>query len=188
MNADKRIAELEEELEKAREEIEADDYILKGCKELLDAIPECPAHGPCIPHAVKWIAEARADKRRIAALEELVPHISSEVVYVIGIQKDEKGYWTVYAEVGMEIDELGIGETLGEAIDAAVRKKEKVDWRVKVGGRKEHWIEAAELICLRCKQDGAPEISGDSSRISYRHGNENCKASGIWDELAQGDL
>lgn len=31
--------------------------------ELLAAIPECPTHGPCMPHALQWIKEARRAKK-----------------------------------------------------------------------------------------------------------------------------
>lgn len=24
-------------------------------KRVLDSVPECPAHGACVPHAIKWI-------------------------------------------------------------------------------------------------------------------------------------
>jgi hypothetical protein len=28
-------------------------------RELLNVIPECPLHGPCIPHAHDWIRDAK---------------------------------------------------------------------------------------------------------------------------------
>lgn len=37
----------------------ADDQIHKMYKRLMDALPECPVHGQCVPHAVKWITNAR---------------------------------------------------------------------------------------------------------------------------------
>ncbi len=44
-----------------QEEIRVSDKILKSWCEVLEAIPPCPAHGSlCVPHALEWIAAAKA--------------------------------------------------------------------------------------------------------------------------------
>lgn len=49
----KRIEELEAELK-------VSDELLKDRDALLEAIPECHAHGKCMPHALEWIKQARS--------------------------------------------------------------------------------------------------------------------------------
>lgn len=48
----KRIQELEAELK-------VSDELLKNRDALLAAIPECPAHGKCMPHALEWIEQVK---------------------------------------------------------------------------------------------------------------------------------
>lgn len=59
----RRFAEMvaEERAKDLRRELEVTDRLLTERERVLRAIPECPAHGPdCVPHALKWIALARA--------------------------------------------------------------------------------------------------------------------------------
>lgn len=51
---------LQTELKAAKEEIELDDKLLADRNRLLEAIPECPVHGACVPHALEWIEKAKA--------------------------------------------------------------------------------------------------------------------------------
>lgn len=71
------IVDTESQLEEARQkiaelekELKVSDQLLTDHERLLHAIPECGAHGPCIPHAVEWIEQAKTDRTRIAELEE----------------------------------------------------------------------------------------------------------------------
>lgn len=47
-------------------EKEKDEYIailenlLKERDKLLRAIPECPEHGQCVPHAIEWVEKMKA--------------------------------------------------------------------------------------------------------------------------------
>lgn len=51
----RRVAELEEELS-------VSDKLLRHREQLLQAIPECPAHGyGCVPHALEWIEEMKLE-------------------------------------------------------------------------------------------------------------------------------
>lgn len=47
-----RIVELEEELR-------ITDLLLNDREKLLLAIPRCPVHGPCIPHALEWVERVK---------------------------------------------------------------------------------------------------------------------------------
>lgn len=82
-----RIRELEEELSLT-------DKILASRQQVLDAIPECPAHGGgCVPHALEWIEKAKAQLAAGAAMER-VPDEVLEAIAVITDYYD--GAWYNY--------------------------------------------------------------------------------------------
>jgi hypothetical protein len=62
---DQRITELVQQLESKRLEVEVDNQLIESRAQLLAAIPECPEHGPCIPHALEWIEKAKRWKDEI---------------------------------------------------------------------------------------------------------------------------
>ena len=43
-----------------KHELEVTDKLLNERQRVLDAIPECPSHGKCVPHAIEWIEEMKA--------------------------------------------------------------------------------------------------------------------------------
>ena len=43
-----------------KHELEVTDKLLEERQRVLDAIPECPSHGKCVPHAIEWIEEMKA--------------------------------------------------------------------------------------------------------------------------------
>lgn len=59
-------AEIAEKSAAAKEEIAVTEKLLTERQRVLDAIPGCPEHGSCVPHAIEWIESVKA---RIAALE-----------------------------------------------------------------------------------------------------------------------
>ncbi len=40
-------------------ELDVTEKLLSERQRVLDAIPECPLHGSCVPHALEWIAEKK---------------------------------------------------------------------------------------------------------------------------------
>lgn len=46
-------------------ELKLTDKLYNALREVIKAIPECPEHGECIPHALEWI-----EKAKIAMLEQ----------------------------------------------------------------------------------------------------------------------
>ena len=42
------------------QELEVTEKLLEERQRVLDAIPECPSHGKCVPHAIEWIEEMKA--------------------------------------------------------------------------------------------------------------------------------
>ena len=42
-------------LDRIAEELRATDELLADRQRVLDAIPPCPVHGQCVPHALQWI-------------------------------------------------------------------------------------------------------------------------------------
>lgn len=55
------------------EELAVTDALLAERQRVLDAIPECPVHGACVPHALEWIEEA---KRAMALVDTLKKPLS----------------------------------------------------------------------------------------------------------------
>lgn len=53
--AEAEITRLSSLLAQREKEIAVDNQLLKERDRLLAAIPECPTHGPCVPHALAWI-------------------------------------------------------------------------------------------------------------------------------------
>jgi hypothetical protein len=45
-------------IEALQSELRVTDEILASYKLVLDAVPECAVHGPCVPHAVEWVQNA----------------------------------------------------------------------------------------------------------------------------------
>ena len=45
------------EMKELREELEVTDKLLHDHERILATIPECPAHGACVPHAVQWVKD-----------------------------------------------------------------------------------------------------------------------------------
>lgn len=48
---------LQDEIERLKGEMTVTEQLLAERQRVLDAVPECPLHGPCVPHAVSWIED-----------------------------------------------------------------------------------------------------------------------------------
>jgi hypothetical protein len=46
-------------LKDVQDELYATDKLLESRQKVLDAIPECPEHGACVPHALEWIEQQK---------------------------------------------------------------------------------------------------------------------------------
>jgi hypothetical protein len=49
------------ELKAIKEELKVTESLLNERQRLLDAIPECPEHGKCVPFALEWIEMAKSE-------------------------------------------------------------------------------------------------------------------------------
>lgn len=56
------------EIDGLREEVEIDNKIIAERDRLLNAIPECAAHGQCVPHAIQWVRDVQVENSQL--LEE----------------------------------------------------------------------------------------------------------------------
>ena len=55
------MAEVIELIEEIKGDVRNMEALLRERQRVLDAIPECPLHGhDCVPHALDWIAKAKA--------------------------------------------------------------------------------------------------------------------------------
>lgn len=55
----KTMREAAEKLQELEAELKVSDKLLEDRDALLAAIPECPAHGRCVPHAIEWIERVK---------------------------------------------------------------------------------------------------------------------------------
>lgn len=46
-------------IEHLKKDLQVTEQLLEQRQKLLDAIPECEAHGKCVPHALEWIEKAK---------------------------------------------------------------------------------------------------------------------------------
>jgi hypothetical protein len=44
-----------------KQELEVTNKLLNERQRVLDAIPECQIHGKCVPHAIEWVEEMKAN-------------------------------------------------------------------------------------------------------------------------------
>ena len=56
------------EIDGLREEVEIDNKVIAERDRLLNAIPECAAHGQCVPHAIQWVKDVQVENSQL--LEE----------------------------------------------------------------------------------------------------------------------
>ena len=61
----------EKEMIDLKHELEVTDKLLEEIQRVLDAIPECPSHGKCVPHALEWIEEMKAMKINKTVIENI---------------------------------------------------------------------------------------------------------------------
>lgn len=57
---EKIIKEQQITMEANREAIAVLDKLLSGRQRVLDAVPECPEHGECVPYAVAWVERMKS--------------------------------------------------------------------------------------------------------------------------------
>lgn len=51
-----------------QKELDVTNQLLNERQKVLDAIPECPDHGSCVPHAIKWINDMVGLKKKVIEL------------------------------------------------------------------------------------------------------------------------
>lgn len=91
-----------EEREKLQAELTLTDKLLAESNRVLYAIPECPVHGPCIPHALEWVKKAIAYEKQIAWYEEDRKHIDLENAQLLGqLHSAREELATLKAELGV---------------------------------------------------------------------------------------
>ena len=67
------MANVIKQCEARDEKIEVLDKLLAERNRLLEAIPECQAHGDkCVPHAIEWVNQSKTDKEEIERLKNFI--------------------------------------------------------------------------------------------------------------------
>jgi len=57
--ANEELEKLHERIKSLEDELKITEKILTERERVLKAIPECPDHGECVPHALEWIEKAK---------------------------------------------------------------------------------------------------------------------------------
>jgi hypothetical protein len=76
------------ERQRLKEELKVTDHLLDERELVLRAIPECPAHGACVPHALEWIEKTKGAEAALAQLQAAVRE-KAEAFTICGNQKRE---------------------------------------------------------------------------------------------------
>jgi hypothetical protein len=150
-----------------REHVEVDEKLLADLERLLESIPECPAHGRCIPHAIEWVEQHKTTRRNDMELKigDKLIFEPAEVVEIVDefvrvkfpgssktnsfIYSDRPNYIKVLglvgdegleAEVGMEVyDEMW---TLGRVINVSQEEDEPFPVKVDFFDADTEWFAA----------------------------------------------
>lgn len=72
-------------------ELAVTEVLLEERQRVLDAIPECPVHGSCVPHALEWIKEAKQVMRPHRQREKLCPSYNTFFCDVGSLLNNVKG-------------------------------------------------------------------------------------------------
>lgn len=85
------------EIDRLRAELKVSDALIQERDRLLDAIPPCPDHGACVPHAIEWVEAAKrlnaVNAELVAALQGVLPYM--EAAENAGLVGDEGCHWPV---------------------------------------------------------------------------------------------
>lgn len=63
-----------------KQDLEVTEKLLNERQRLLDAVPECPMHGSCVPHALEWLGKAKS------ALESVEIYLRNQELSEVGRQ------------------------------------------------------------------------------------------------------
>lgn len=92
------------ELEKLKHELEVTEKLLEERQKLLDAIPECPVHGKCIPHALEWIAKQKGKQIECAIKVGMV------IQYMTNNNWDMLGHKAMVTAYSIPDDKVWVGQ------------------------------------------------------------------------------
>lgn len=73
------IKHLGELLECSQGDMRQADKIISERNRLLDAIPACPVHGQCVPHAIEWVEKVLLVMKELKAENEILRNITAEL-------------------------------------------------------------------------------------------------------------
>ena len=71
-NEEAEIKLLEKRIEDLEDELKVTDKILVERERVLKAVPECPDHGECVPHALDWIEKAKSALNTLSRVQNIV--------------------------------------------------------------------------------------------------------------------
>jgi hypothetical protein len=84
----------------AREEIVVDDKLLADYRRVLDAVPECPDHGHCVPHALQWIGDRTSPGAELLTWHPASEKPDSDITVLLTLINDNEPTWPGYWDDG----------------------------------------------------------------------------------------
>lgn len=85
------------EIDGLREEVEIDNKIIAERDRLLNAIPECAAHGQCVPHAIQWVRDVQVENSQLLEeRDQLKAEVEPLTSQVKALQSDANSYQSGY--------------------------------------------------------------------------------------------
>lgn len=144
------VMEMLDALEKAQHEIETDDRLIAELERLLSAIPECPTHGRCIPHAIEYVEKMQAENERLRGNNADWTEEATQDVAAL----EEKH--------GIELVSIVFCEQLNDNFQAEQRENERLR-------------EALRNLEPGCRREIIITMGGDD-----QHSTSECTVCGAW--------
>lgn len=141
--ATRATAALHARIDELEEELSLTEKILATRQQVLDAIPECPAHGGgCTPHALEWIGNA---KRLEAEQATLAYHAQGQAERIAELENHMDGLMITEYEnhIAAIQAQLTDHERLLQQMQQAMTPKEWFDWQYSYELPK-RWLAAAQ--------------------------------------------
>lgn len=91
------------EIDGLREEVELDNKIIAERDRLLNAIPECAAHGQCVPHAIQWVKDVQVENSQLLEeRDQLKAEVEALRSFILGFAEYDAEMAHAYAAMSKE--------------------------------------------------------------------------------------
>jgi hypothetical protein len=75
------------------EEVELDNKIIAERDRLLNAIPECAAHGQCVPYAIQWAKDIQAEAKELLEERDQLKAVNTRLIEQVKVLQSDANSW-----------------------------------------------------------------------------------------------